>query len=118
MKPLFYQVNVKFSLPCDKVISATLRAHELTPGTYRKCFSSVRNSPSQTFAEFTTEKGTLLDRWCLPSKASDFNSVGVGFVTGSQARTLEEIDLVDPVLAPSAVISSNPNKAKASAWPR
>lgn len=43
---------------------------------YRQCFCSMRKSPPQTFLlEFAREKGILFDRWCLASKATDFNSL-------------------------------------------
>ncbi|KAJ8342043.1 hypothetical protein SKAU_G00319710 [Synaphobranchus kaupii] len=57
------------SLNYEVVKAAVLRAYELVPDRdYRKALA-------QSFVEFAREKGTLFDKWCAASKATDYSSL-------------------------------------------
>ena len=47
------------------VQSAVLGSYELVPEAYRQRFSNYSKAAGQAFVEFTREKETLFDRWCL-----------------------------------------------------
>lgn len=68
-------LSLKDSMDYDLVKAAVLRAYELVPEAYRQQFREYRKSPTQTFVEFAREKGTLFDKWCSASKATDYNSL-------------------------------------------
>ncbi|KAJ8375908.1 hypothetical protein SKAU_G00064880 [Synaphobranchus kaupii] len=62
------------SLNYEVVKAAVLRAYELVPEAYRQKFRDYRKALAQSFVEFAREKGTLFDKWCAASKATDYSS--------------------------------------------
>ena len=48
----------------DVLKESNLHAYELVPEAYRQKFRNHRKSISQTFVEFSREKGVLFDKWC------------------------------------------------------
>ncbi|KAJ8341895.1 hypothetical protein SKAU_G00341860 [Synaphobranchus kaupii] len=63
------------SLNYEVVKAAVLRAYELVPEVYRQKFRDYRKALAQSFVEFAREKGTLFDKWCAASKATDYSSL-------------------------------------------
>ncbi|KAJ8359537.1 hypothetical protein SKAU_G00160620 [Synaphobranchus kaupii] len=49
--------------------------YELVPEAYRQKFKEYRKALAQSFVEFAREKGTLFDKWCAASKATDYSSL-------------------------------------------
>ncbi|KAF7640719.1 hypothetical protein LDENG_00020130, partial [Lucifuga dentata] len=63
------------SLVYDNLKVAILRAYELVPEAFQQRFRGLKKSFSQTYSDFTREKGILFDRWCLVCKANDLKSL-------------------------------------------
>ena len=68
-------LSVQDSMNYDLVKTAILRAYELVPEAYRQKFRQHSKSSSQTFVEFSREKGALFDRWCAANRVTDFKTV-------------------------------------------
>lgn len=47
------------------VKSAILKSYELVPEAYRQKFRAYRKGDEQTYVEFSRQKETYFDRWCL-----------------------------------------------------
>ncbi|KAL3992385.1 DnaJ-like proiein [Sarotherodon galilaeus] len=68
-------LSLKDSLDYSCVKTAVLQAYELVPEAYRQRFRQQKKLPTQTYVEFAREKGILFDKWCVASKASDYDAL-------------------------------------------
>lgn len=76
-------LSLEDTLKYDTLKAAILRAYELVPEAYRcrtseayrQRFRNHRKMSNRNFVEFAREKGILFDKWCVASKATDFNSL-------------------------------------------
>lgn len=68
-------LSLEDSLNYETVKTAILRAYELVPEAYRQKFRHHKKAPQQTYVEFAGEKGTLFEKWCVASKADNFEKL-------------------------------------------
>lgn len=68
-------LSVEDSIQYEAMKAAILRAYELVPEHYRQRFRTTKKSASQTYVEFSREKGILFDRWVKACKVTDLNSL-------------------------------------------
>ena len=72
------------------VKNAVLRAFELVPDAYRKCFRTWRKGEKQTYLELAGDLARHFDRWCAALEVSDYDGLCELIVLEQFKNTLPE----------------------------
>ncbi|XP_028825886.1 uncharacterized protein LOC114784568 [Denticeps clupeoides] len=72
---VYSSLTVQQSSDYALVKTAIMNAYELVPEAYRQKFRKFTKTDQITFVEFTREKETLFDRWCVSSKVTTWDQL-------------------------------------------